>query len=112
MCASERNLALIIKRSIGFSAFPALWTCGVAAVVLLSAAALRAQTPAPAAGEGMDETQEDNRAVRTREFLGLGRMPDAKTEDDLIRMRNIYEALKHQDNAARVLRNRVQIGVD
>jgi cytochrome c oxidase cbb3-type subunit III len=78
MCASERNLVSIIKRSIGFSAFPALWTCGVAAVVLLSAAALRAQAAAPAASEGMDETQEDNRAVRTREFLGLGRMPDAK----------------------------------
>jgi cytochrome c oxidase cbb3-type subunit III len=43
------------------------------AVVLLGVAALPAQE-----AETPSETQEDNRAVRTREFLGLGRMPDAK----------------------------------
>jgi cytochrome c oxidase cbb3-type subunit III len=77
MCASQRNL-VAKKRSIGLSAFPDLWTCGVVALVLLGVAALPAQQPAPAATEGTGETQEDNRAVRTREFLGLGRMPDAK----------------------------------
>jgi cytochrome c oxidase cbb3-type subunit 3 len=39
----------------------------------------RAQQSAPAANpETTTEQQEDPRAIRTREFLGLGRMPDAK----------------------------------
>jgi cytochrome c oxidase cbb3-type subunit 3 len=76
MRASQRNL-VSMERSIGFSAVPALWTCGLA-LILLSAAALPAQQTLPAANEGTGETREDNRAVRTREFLGLGRMPDAK----------------------------------
>ena len=37
--------------------------------VLITAASSRAQEP---------QEQEDSRAIRTREFLGLGRMPDAK----------------------------------
>jgi cytochrome c oxidase cbb3-type subunit III len=69
MCALKRNL-VSIKQSL-----PALW---VVALVLLGVAALRAQQTPPAANEGTGETQEDKRAVRTREFLGLGRMPDAK----------------------------------
>jgi cytochrome c oxidase cbb3-type subunit III len=76
MCALQRNL-VSMKRSTRFSTLPAL-TCGVVALVLLGAAALRAQETKPAATEGTGETQEDNRAVRTREFLGLGRMPEAK----------------------------------
>jgi cytochrome c oxidase cbb3-type subunit 3 len=50
--------------------------------VLLVAAPLlpsRAQQSAPAASpEATTEQQEDPRGIRTREFLGLGRMPDAK----------------------------------
>jgi cytochrome c oxidase cbb3-type subunit 3 len=39
----------------------------------------RAQQSAPAANpEAATEQQEDPRGIRTREFLGLGRMPDAK----------------------------------
>jgi cytochrome c oxidase cbb3-type subunit III len=76
MRESRRNL-VSIKRAIRFSAFPALWTCGLA-LILLGAAALHAQQSLPAANEGTGETQEDKRAVRTREFLGLGRRPDAK----------------------------------
>jgi cytochrome c oxidase cbb3-type subunit III len=39
----------------------------------------RAQQSAPAASpETTTEQQEDPRGIRTREFLGLGRMPDAK----------------------------------
>jgi cytochrome c oxidase cbb3-type subunit 3 len=76
MRESQRNL-VSIKRSIRFSAFPALWTCGLV-LLLLGAAALHAQQSLPAANEGTGETQEDKRAVRTREFLGLGRRPDAK----------------------------------
>jgi cytochrome c oxidase cbb3-type subunit 3 len=55
--------------------------CARAAVVVLLAMAVapsRAQQTTPAAGgQGAPQTQEDTRAVRTREFLGLGRMPDA-----------------------------------
>jgi cytochrome c oxidase cbb3-type subunit 3 len=76
MRESRRNL-VSIRRSIRFSAFPALWTCGLA-LILLGTAALHAQQSLPAANEGTGETQEDKRAVRTREFLGLGRRPDAK----------------------------------
>jgi cytochrome c oxidase cbb3-type subunit 3 len=76
MCAAQRNF-VALKKSIKFSLLPDLWTCGLA-LILLGAAALRAQQSPPAANEGTGETQEDNRAVRTREFLGLGRMPDAK----------------------------------
>ena len=72
MRVSQRN-PVSIKRSIRFSAFPTLWTCGVVVLVLLGAAALPAQE-----AEKTSETKEDNRAVRTREFLGLGRIPDAK----------------------------------
>jgi len=53
-----------------------------AVALLLAAAPLlpsRAQQSAPAASpEGTTERQEDPRGIRTREFLGLGRMPDAK----------------------------------
>jgi cytochrome c oxidase cbb3-type subunit III len=76
MRALQRNL-VSTKRSIRFSVSPALWRCGLA-LILLGSAALRAQQTPPAANEGTGETQEDRRAVRTREFLGLGRMPDAK----------------------------------
>jgi cytochrome c oxidase cbb3-type subunit III len=69
---SQRNL-VSIKRSIRFSAFPTLWTCGVLAIVLLGVAVLPAQE-----AEKTSEIKEDTRAVRTREFLGLGRMPDPK----------------------------------
>jgi cytochrome c oxidase cbb3-type subunit 3 len=52
------------------------------AVALLAAAAAtpsRAQQAAPPTSEqGTTEIQESTQAVRTREFLGLGRMPDAK----------------------------------
>src|SRR5579862_510656 len=69
--ASQRSL-VSTERSMKFSAFPTLWTC-VLAMVLLSVAALPGQE-----SEKTSEMKEDNRAVRTREFLGLGRMPDAK----------------------------------
>jgi cytochrome c oxidase cbb3-type subunit 3 len=53
-----------------------------AIALLLVAAPLlpsRAQQSAPAASpEATTEQQEDPRGIRTREFLGLGRMPDAK----------------------------------
>jgi cytochrome c oxidase cbb3-type subunit III len=76
MRALQRNL-VSTKRSIMLSVSPALRTSGLA-LILLGPAALRAQQTPPAANEGTGETQEDRRAVRTREFLGLGRMPDAK----------------------------------
>ncbi len=58
----------------------------VVAVVLLAAAAMapsRAQQATPPANgkaptQVPTKVQEDTQAVRTREFLGLGRMPDAK----------------------------------
>ena len=62
-------------------AIPALKAYAAAVVVLLAAAVApsRAQQAAPAAsGRGDTQMQEDTRAVRTREFLGLGRMPDAR----------------------------------
>jgi cytochrome c oxidase cbb3-type subunit III len=53
-----------------------------AIALLLALASLplsRAQKSAPAANpETTTEQQEDQRGIRTREFLGLGRMPDAK----------------------------------
>jgi len=70
MCASERNL-------VSNTVLHAL-RCSLATLVLLGVTALRAQQAKPAATEGTGETQEDNRALRTREFLGLGRMPDVK----------------------------------
>jgi cytochrome c oxidase cbb3-type subunit III len=72
MRAVQRNL-VSTKRSIKFSAVPTRWTCAVVAMVFLAVAALPAQE-----SEKTSEMKEDNRAVRTREFLGLGRMPDAK----------------------------------
>jgi cytochrome c oxidase cbb3-type subunit 3 len=82
MCASERN-HVSERRSLrrGSATVPLLRACGLGVVVVLAAAAAvssSAQQAAPAAGQGATETQEDTRAVRTREFLGLGRMPDAK----------------------------------
>ena len=80
MCASERN-PVSRKRWIKFGAFPALRAGWVATVLWLGVAAAvssRAQQTAPTANPKTGEAQEDTRAVRTREFLGLGRMPDAK----------------------------------
>jgi len=83
MCASERN-SPSQKRplSLGSGPVPAPRACGLAVVALLAAAAVapsRAQQATPAAsGQGATQTEEDSRAVRVREFLGLGRMPDAK----------------------------------
>jgi cytochrome c oxidase cbb3-type subunit 3 len=66
----------------GNEVVPALRTVGLAAVVFLAptgAAPSRAQQAAPTtSGQGATPVQEDSRAIRTREFLGLGRMPDAK----------------------------------
>jgi cytochrome c oxidase cbb3-type subunit 3 len=62
-------------------AIPGLKAYAAAVVVLLAAAVApsRAQQAAPAgSGQGDTQMQEDTRAVRTREFLGLGRMPDAR----------------------------------
>jgi cytochrome c oxidase cbb3-type subunit 3 len=60
----------------------ALKGCSFGVVVLLAGAAIalsRAQESAPgASGQGATQTEEDSRAVRTHEFLGLGRMPDTK----------------------------------
>jgi cytochrome c oxidase cbb3-type subunit III len=83
MCAPPRD-PIFRKRSpkLGKRAVSTLRACGLVAVVLLAAAALapsRAQQAAPtASGQGTTQVQEDTQAVRTREFLGLGRMPDAK----------------------------------
>ncbi len=67
---------------LGNEVVPALRTVGLAAVVFLAptgAAPSRAQQAAPTtSGQGATPVQEDSRAIRTREFLGLGRMPDAK----------------------------------
>src|ERR1700722_6017849 len=68
----QRNL-VSIKRSFKLNAFPTLGRCAVLAMMLVGGAGLPAQE-----AEKPSETQEDSRAVRTREFLGLGRMPDAK----------------------------------
>lgn len=67
---------------LGSEVVPALRTVGLAAVVFLApigAARSRAQQAAPTtSGQGATPVQEDSRAIRTREFLGLGTMPDAK----------------------------------
>src|SRR5580704_11424714 len=81
MCARKRNHVSKkrpLRRRGG--TVPLLRACGLGAVVLLAAASLSspAQQARQAAGRGAAETQEDTRAIRTREFLGLGRMPDAK----------------------------------
>lgn len=83
MCAAERNrVSTRGSLRLGSGAVAALRVCGLGVVVLLAAATgvpLRAQQAAPAAsGQAGSEVQEDTRAVRTREFLGLGRMPDAR----------------------------------
>src|SRR5258708_19820977 len=69
-------------RRLGNEVVPALRTVGLAAVVFLAptgAAPSRAQQAAPTtSGQGATPVQEDSRAIRTREFLGLGRMPDAR----------------------------------
>lgn len=82
MCARKRN-HVSKKRALrrGSGTVPLLRACGLGVVVVLAAAAAvpsSAQQAAPAVGQGAAETQEDTRAVRTREFLGLGRIPDAK----------------------------------
>ena len=67
---------------LGNEVVPALRTVGLAAVVFLAptgAAPSQAQQGAPTtSGQGATPVQEDSRAIRTREFLGFGRMPDAK----------------------------------
>jgi cytochrome c oxidase cbb3-type subunit III len=81
MCALECNHVSKIRPPRARSrAIPVLRACGAVVVVLLAAVApSRPQQAKPAAsGQGAAETQEDSRAVRTREFLGLGKMPDAR----------------------------------
>lgn len=66
----------------GNEAVPALRAVSLAAVVFLAAvgaAPSRAQQAAPpTGGQNPIQAPEASRAIRTREFLGLGRMPDAK----------------------------------
>jgi cytochrome c oxidase cbb3-type subunit III len=81
MCALERNhVSKIGPLRARSSAIPVLKACGAVVVVLLAAAVApsRAQQATPLSREDPTQMQEDSRAVRTREFLGLGRMPDAK----------------------------------
>jgi cytochrome c oxidase cbb3-type subunit 3 len=83
MWAAQRDQSFR-KRSLklGSRAVSAPRACGLVAIGLLAAAAVapsRAQQAAPtASGPDTTQVQEDTQAVRTREFLGLGRMPDAK----------------------------------
>ena len=82
MCASECNHVSkkrALRRESGTVLL--LRACGLGVIAALAAGAAvssPAQQAAPAAGQSATDTQEDSRAVRTREFLGLGRRPDAK----------------------------------
>jgi cytochrome c oxidase cbb3-type subunit 3 len=83
MCALECNhVSRIRSHRARARAILPLKACGAVVVALLAAATVapsKAQQAAPAPREqDAAQTQEDSRAVRTREFLGLGRMPDAK----------------------------------
>jgi cytochrome c oxidase cbb3-type subunit 3 len=57
---------------------------GLAAIMLLAiAGAGQAQTPASSGNNSPPaQTQENQRALRTREFLGLGRQPDPRLAND------------------------------
>jgi cytochrome c oxidase cbb3-type subunit 3 len=74
-----------------------------AIALLLVAAPLlpsRAQQSAPAASpEATTEQQEDPRGIRTREFLGLGRMPDAKMAAEGAKLFGSTCSFCHGENA-------------
>jgi cytochrome c oxidase cbb3-type subunit 3 len=75
------------------------------AIVLLLVAAAPllpslAQQGAPAASEQTTtQQQEDQRGIRTREFLGLGRMPDAKMAAEGAKLFGATCAFCHGENA-------------
>ncbi len=58
------------------------WVVFVCLVLAPTPSSTAQRAASPASPDNASQEQEDTRAVRTREFLGLGRMPDAKMAAD------------------------------